>query len=88
MNKEPLLDPFEPHMLSVIRAAVQATWSELPRDEGGDVTLVRNRLAGTIANLAVMGVLDPHELKQRALDAVGIRAPALAGETGNAGQDC
>jgi hypothetical protein len=49
---------------------------------------MRNRLAGTIANLAVKGVLDPHELKQRALDAVGIRAPALAGDTGNASQNC
>ncbi len=48
---------------------------------------MRNRLAGTIANLAVMGVLDPHELKQR-VDAVGIRAPALAGDTGNASQNC
>jgi hypothetical protein len=86
MNKEPLLDPFEPHMLSAIRAAVQASWSELPRDECGHVARVRNRLAGTIANLAVKGVLDPHELKQRALDAV--QAPVLAGDTGNAGQDC
>jgi hypothetical protein len=77
MNKEPLLEPFEPDMLSAIRAAVQGTWSELPRDEGGDVTLVRNRLAGTIANLALKGVLDPQELKQRALDAVGMPAPVI-----------
>jgi hypothetical protein len=48
---------------------------------------MRNRLAGTIANLALKGVRDLHELKQRALDAVGMRAPALAGDTGNAGQD-
>ena len=68
-----------------LSAAVQATWSELPRDEGGDVTLVRNRLAGTIANLALKGVLDAQELKQRALDAVGMPAPVLVGDTGNAG---
>jgi hypothetical protein len=84
MNKEPLLDPFEPHMLSAIRAAVQASWSELPRDECGHVARVRNRLVGTIANLALKGVLDPHELKQRALDAVGMPAPVLVGDTGNA----
>jgi hypothetical protein len=88
MNKESLLEPFEPHILSAIRTAFQAGWSELPRELVADVTRMRNRLAGTIANLAVKGVLDPHELKQRALDAAGIRAPALAGETGNAGQDC
>jgi hypothetical protein len=88
MNKESLLEPFESHILSAIRTAFQAGWSELPRDLVADATHTRNRLAGTIANLAVKGVLDPHELKQRALDAVGIGAPALAGDRGNAGQDC
>jgi len=88
MNKERLLEPFEPHILSAIRTAFQAGWNELPQHLIADVTRMRNRLAGTIANLALKGVLDPHELKQRALDAVGIRAPALAGDKGNAGQEC
>ena len=88
MNKQSLLEPLEPHILSAIRTAVQASWSELPHDLVADVARMRNRLAGTIANLALKGVLDPHELKQRALDAVGIRAPVLAGDTGNAGRDC
>jgi hypothetical protein len=88
MNKVPLLEPFEPHMLSAIRTGVQASWSELPPDLVADAARMRNKLAGTIANLALKGVLDPHELKQGALDAVGIRAPAHAGDIGNAGQDC
>jgi hypothetical protein len=87
MNKEHLLEPFESHILSAIRTAFQAGWSELPRELVADVTRMRNKLAGTIANLALNGVLDPHELKQRALDAVGIGTPALAGDTRNAGQE-
>jgi hypothetical protein len=91
MDKEPLLEPFAPHILSAIRTAFQAGWGELSRELVVDATFMRNRLAGTIANLASKGILDPHELKDRALHALGVTASraasALAGDMSNADPD-
>lgn len=86
MNKEPLLEPFEPHTLSAIRMAFQAAWSEVSREVVADVSYMRNRLVGTIANLARKGILDPHELKTQALVALGLlgnQATSAAGGTCN-----
>jgi len=87
MNKEPMLEPFEPHILSAIRTAFQSGWSEVSRELVADVNYMRNRLVGTIANLASTGILDPHELKSRALHTLGIEASALAGGTSNGGRE-
>jgi hypothetical protein len=38
MNKEPLLEPFEPHILSAIRTAFQAAWSEVSRELAADMS--------------------------------------------------
>ena len=88
MNKESLLEPFEPHILSAIRTAFQAAWSEVSQELAADVSDMRNRLVGTIANLARKGILDPHELKHQALVALGLlgnKATSAAGGTCNAG---
>lgn len=62
-----LLEPFEPRTLDAIRAAFGAGWRELSRREPCADVRLRNRLVGTIANLARSGVEDPEELKRQAL---------------------
>lgn len=88
MGNEPQLEPFEPHILSAIRTAFQAGWSEMSQELVTDVTSVRNKLVGTIATLASKGVLDPHELKEQALNALGLSphqaTPETTGGTSNA----
>jgi hypothetical protein len=68
---DPRLEPFAPPTLRVIQTAFQAGWNEL-RSAGltADPDRTRNRLAGTIANLARKGILDPRELKDQALGAL------------------
>jgi hypothetical protein len=85
MKKEPLLELFEPHLLSAIRTAFQAGWSEVSGEFVADVSYMRNRLVGTIANLAANGIADPQELKNQALHALGIGASAPAGGMSNDG---
>jgi hypothetical protein len=68
---DPRLDPFHPHTLLAIQTAFQAGWNELRRvGVMADPDRMRNRLAGTIANLAREGILDPRELKEQALGAL------------------
>jgi hypothetical protein len=86
MDTKPRLEPFEPHILCAIRAAVQASWNEMKRELAADVDYARNRLIGTITHLASKGIHDPHELKSHALRALGIGASALAGDTSHAGR--
>jgi hypothetical protein len=62
-----LLEPFEPRTLESIRAAFGASWSELSQREPCADARLRNRLVGTIANLARSGVEDPDELTRQAL---------------------
>jgi hypothetical protein len=55
-----------------------------------DACQMRNRLAGTIASLAGQGVLDPHELANRALGVLGVPAEyasANSGALSHAGAD-
>jgi hypothetical protein len=68
---EPRLEPFAPQTLWAIQTAFQAGWNEL-RSAGltADPDRTRNRLAGTIANLARKGILDPRELKDQVLRAL------------------
>jgi hypothetical protein len=87
MKQKPSLEPFEPHILVAIRTAFQAGWSELSREFAADVTRLRNRLIGTIANLASQGVLDPHELKNRAFQALSIGPSESARGMCNAAPD-
>ena len=68
---DPRLDPFPPQTLRAIQTAFQAGWNELRRaGVMADPDRTRNRLAGTIANLARRGILDPRELKAQALRAL------------------
>ena len=76
MKTELPLEPFAPHILAAIRTAFRGCWNELPLDNPEDVSRTRNKLVGTIANLASKGILDPHELKSQALQALGIGASA------------
>lgn len=64
---EAMLEPFETHTLTAIRAAFQASWDELCRQESHADLFLRNRLIGAIANLAQSGIDDPDELKRGAL---------------------
>ncbi len=64
---EAMLEPFETHTLTAIRAAFQAGWDELCRREPQADLFLRNRLIGAIANLAQSGIDDPDELKRGAL---------------------
>jgi hypothetical protein len=68
---DPRLEPFTPQTLRAIRTAFQDGWSEL-QSAGltADPDRTRNRLVGTIANLAKRGILDPQELKDEALCAL------------------
>lgn len=88
MNKyETLLEPFETHTLTAIRAAFQAGWDELCRQKPHADLYLRNRLIGAIANLAQSGVDDPCELKRRALHRLilGTVAEAPAHDTSVSG---
>jgi hypothetical protein len=68
---DPRLEPFAPHTLRAIQTAFHAGWSELRRAGlTADADRTRNRLAGTIANLARKGILDPRDLKDQALRAL------------------
>jgi hypothetical protein len=87
MDNEPRLGPFEPHILSAIRAAFQVSWNEVARELAADVSYARNRLLGTIAHLATKRIHDPHELKSQALHVLGIGVSALAGGTSHAGRN-
>jgi hypothetical protein len=54
---DPRVEPFAPHTLRAIQTAFRAGWNEL-RSAGltADPDRTRNRLAGTIANLARKGI--------------------------------
>ena len=75
---EAMLEPFETHTLTAIRAAFQAGWDELCRQKPHADLFLRNRLIGAIANLAQSGIDDPGELKLGALQRLGLATVAEA----------
>jgi hypothetical protein len=86
MRKDISLEPFAPHVLAAIRTAFEAGWNEISRGVSADATCMRNRFAGTLANLANKGILNPEELKEQALEALGGRSGER--RTGDAGAGC
>jgi hypothetical protein len=70
-----MLEPFAPDTLATIRAAFRAGWQELTAGASAGDPILRNRLAGAIANLARAGVDDADELKRKALRRLKARTP-------------
>ena len=70
-----LLEPFDAETLRSIQTAFWASWHELCNgDPVPSPIQLRNRLAGTIANLARTGITDPLHLKEKALQRVAVAA--------------
>lgn len=63
-------EPFDEQTLKTIRTAYRAARPYiLPGAQ--DPTIVRNRLVGTLARLAMAGVTDPSRLKAEAIRKLG-----------------
>jgi hypothetical protein len=69
-NLTHLFEPFDQQTLDRVRSAYRDARPHVVRGVQ-DPTIVRNRLVGTLARLAMAGVTDPSRLKAEAIRMLG-----------------